>query len=79
VEFLYSLRLAAGRFEKFAAIRLASSLVSSFALDRRPGSSSQKKNNQVFAQYCPSPTKAAPMSSIDHGGGKRRRFVRPLS
>jgi hypothetical protein len=56
----------------FAAIRRASSLVSSLAAERR--TPPHNRHTRAFARALSLTTKQASNSSTDHGGGKRRLF-----
>jgi hypothetical protein len=68
---------SSGNLAMLTAMRRASSLVSSFAADLRPGSSSK----QTYASACPlwsRTTKQAGCSSTDQGGGRRRAGLKLL-
>src|SRR5262249_49964147 len=56
----------------FAAMRLASSLLSNLAADCRPGSSSKQTYASCWPSLSRTMKQASLYSSTDHGGGKRR-------
>jgi hypothetical protein len=56
----YGLRSSSGSFAIFTAIRRASPLLSSFAAERRPGSSSKR----TLASFCPGELHLAVASSV---------------